>query len=234
MTYKHITLAAFIALPFFGTAQTYAERFSQINGQDTAAQRQFLEAWERAQPNAPDLYTKQFVYYADKFLDEQNPVDRLNLLMAAATAIDKGMTQYPDRLDMIILKQQLNLNLNRFDLSAAELVKANEYGHKMNHKWKEQDGKPIPDGEKYFLMAVEDFINDLLKKQDDELVPHLKPVSVAVLQYYPNHARSLYARGLAHEYDGENDKAKVCYEKMLQYGTENEKKVARGRIALLK
>ena len=219
-------------MPFLSTGQTYAERFFEIAANDTAAQRQFLEKWERDQPNSGDLYMSQSAYYAQKASYETRE-RRTELGTRAIAAVDKGIAQYPDRLDLLTMKQTLAHSLNRFDISTTALLKANEYGNKMGHKWKEMGSKPLENGEAFFLQTVGDYINDILKKDDPALFLYLKQVSVAVLQYHPKHVMSLYGLALTHEHEKQNDKAKACYEKIVQYGNDQEKEFGRQRIAQL-
>ncbi len=121
--------------------------------------------------------------------------------------IDKGITQFPDRLDMRFGKVYMLGEVGDFANFTEEIIRVIHHGQKIQHKWLWSDQKPLDDGKGVMLGSVQDYIVQLYNTGDDALLENMKRISETVLLYHPNHIESLSNLSIVHMIRSEHDKA---------------------------
>ncbi|WP_299707761.1 tetratricopeptide repeat protein [uncultured Pontibacter sp.] len=129
------------------------------------------------------------------------------LLQKGFDYIDKGITQFPNRLDMRFGKVYMLGEVGDYANFTAEIIKALNHGQQIQNKWLWSDHKPLEDPKDVLLGSVQDYIVQLYNTGDDALLEHMKRISETVLKHHPNHIESLSNLSIVHMIRSEHDKA---------------------------
>lgn len=122
--------------------------------------------------------------YGDTYYDQ-------NILKKGFDYIDKGLSKYPNRLDMRFGKIYLLGQIENYEKFTAEIINTIDYSHVNKNKWTWADNKPLGDPENFMLSSIQDYQLQLYNTENDNLIANMKRIAEAVLKYYPEHIESL-------------------------------------------
>ncbi|QRY60429.1 tetratricopeptide repeat protein [Sphingobacterium siyangense] len=122
--------------------------------------------------------------YGDTYYDQ-------NILKNGFDYIDKGLSKYPNRLDMRFGKIYLLGQIENYEKFTAEIINTIDYSHVNKNKWTWADNKPLDDPENFMLSSIQDYQLQLYNTENDNLIENMKRIAEAVLKYYPEHIESL-------------------------------------------
>ncbi|MGJ1193983.1 tetratricopeptide repeat protein [Sphingobacterium siyangense] len=122
--------------------------------------------------------------YGDTYYDQ-------NILKKGFDYIDKGLSKYPNRLDMRFGKIYLLGQIENYEKFTAEIINTIDYSHVNKNKWTWADNKPLGDPENFMLSSIQDYQLQLYNTENDNLIENMKRIAEAVLKYYPEHIESL-------------------------------------------
>ncbi|MFM7024022.1 MAG: tetratricopeptide repeat protein [Flavobacteriales bacterium] len=200
-------------------SQSYQKQFSGLfSKKDTAGQRMLLQKWEAADSNDAELYVSLFNYYVNKsrtnmLTIEKRPKSKESFAITDSTsktvgfindgvwydptvdlgfaAIEKGISKFPERLDMRFGKTYVYGEIKDYEGFTMEIIKAIEYGQTINNKWTWSQGKPLSDARNFMLGNIQKYVFQMYNTGDDSLLKYMKQISETVLKYYPDHVESL-------------------------------------------
>lgn len=121
--------------------------------------------------------------------------------------IDKGIDQYPTRLDMRFGKIYMLGKTEKYEKFTQEIIKAIDYSDVIKNKWTWTDNKAVDNPEKFMLGAVQDYVLQLYNTESDALLDNMKRIAETVLKYYPHHVESLSNLSIVYLLKKEYDKA---------------------------
>jgi len=227
----------FLPLFFSATGQDFSAMFKPLlANRDTAEQIKLLKKWEAVKPKDPEMFIGYFNYYAEisqvsgilldrnKKSDESlvltdsatgKPVAYLNasskhksdILQKGFDCIDTAILLYPTRLDMRFGKIYMLGEAENYQAFANTIVEAINYGNTINDAWTWKEGKSLEDAKNFFLTSMQTYIGTIYNTGDDSLLPLMRQISLAVLQYNPNHIESLDNVALTYLITRDYDKA---------------------------
>ena len=217
-------------------AQDFVGQFKQLfDKQDFAAQEKLLKKWEAAKPDDPELYVSYFNYYFRKsrretlgltpvppkgeslrvtkdddkkvvvYLGSNVSFDKADLDLGISY-IDKGITKFPDRLDMRFGKTYALGQINDYERFKGEIIRAIDYFDGGKIRWLWRDNKPLDQSKDFMLKSIQDYIVQLFDAGDQN-TQFIKPISEAALKYFPDHVESLSNLSVVHMINGKFDDA---------------------------
>lgn len=286
-----------LLIPALLQAQDFSKTFKSLQEKnDTAAQAKLLQQWEKEKPTDPEMFIAYFNYYVQMStvegisIDQDpynkqsfqisdtgsgKPVAYLNfskryntpVLQKGFAYIDRGIALYPNRLDMRFGKIYMLGESKNFRLFTSQIVETTDYGNTIKDQWLWKNGKPLENSKKFYLASMQDYIVTIYNTEDDDLLPLMREISLAVLKYNPDHVESLSNVALTYLVAGQHDKAlefllkaeavdprdvvvlnniaqayirkynkpkaKEYLQKIIQYGTEEDKEKAKADLKLL-
>lgn len=205
-------------VPVFG--QDYPGRFTEaFDKNDWKAQEKVLKEWDKAKPNDAELFVSYFNYYFTKGRQETMSLstNRPNGEAIALTKegdsnvkaylgsnvtfvkedidaglvwIDKGIANYPDRLDMRFGKVYALGQIGDYGRFTGEIVKAIERSAVNKNSWAWLLGKPMEQPEQKMLSSIQDYVVQLNENLDDPS-DHIRRIAEAVLKIHPDNVENL-------------------------------------------
>lgn len=233
---KYFTLLFAVLFAAQAFAQNYPRQFAKLLTQnDTTAQWQLLQDWEKAHPNDAELFIAYFNYYFSKshiaalhIGPEAGAGDALQmqdssgaetvayitndvtfdneLLQKGFNCIDTGIDKYPARLDMRFGKIYALGQLEHYDAFTNEIIKIIDWDNKFDHQWTWTDNVRVTNPKQFFLHAIQDYVVQLYNAGDEQLM-RMQQVAQAVLKYYPAHVESLSNLAITFGLQGNYDSA---------------------------
>lgn len=220
------------------TAQNFKDRFyQQMERNDTAAAKLTLAEWERMDPDNDAFLIATFNYYyltgksggievkkdaseKDDFLIEDsagtvvgsisnNTAFDKARVQKGLDAIDEGIRLYPDRLDMRFGKIHVLGILEEYAPFTEAILASTDYGYKIHHQWQWADSIPVEEGEEFFLVSVQDYIETLFNANDDSLLKDVLLIANKILSYRPDHVMSLSNIAVAQSFLGNYEDALI-------------------------
>ncbi|MCF6129348.1 tetratricopeptide repeat protein [Flavobacterium sp. AS60] len=217
---KNICIVIAVTISSISFAQDYKSEFGKyFREKDTIKQKETLEAWGKAKPTDAELFTSYFNYYFQKSkkeilsLTRNEPEgealilkDSLNQtagylgstinygdtdLKNAFTKIDKGISLYPDRLDMRFGKIYALGKIQDWEKFTSEIIKAVDYSAKNNNNWTWTNNEKKEDGKQFFLASLQSYQVQLYDTENDNLLTNMREIASAILKYYPDSIESL-------------------------------------------
>lgn len=220
---------------FCSHAQTLAEFNALAQKKDTIAQEAMLKKWEKNGSNDPDFYVAAFNYHFFRARKEvlrlgNDPSGKESLALEdkegntagylgssityddaevkkAIRYIDKGISKFPDRLDLRFGKIFLLGETKDYGPFTKDIVAVIGHSAKIKNSWMWKKGKPLDDPEEFMLASVQDYVVTLYNTGDDTLLNNMLEIATAVLQYYPDHVESLSNASIVHMIREEPKKA---------------------------
>lgn len=201
-------------------AQNYREQFAKLfQENDVKGQYTLLQSWEKAAPDDPELYVAFFNHYFAKSRHEtlslttapptgdaiavrkenddkvagyigNNVTFKKSDFDAGITYIDRGISKFPDRLDMRFGKTYALGQIKDFSRFTDEIVRTIERSNINKNNWQWSEGKLVENPREFMLTAIQDYVVQLFDSGDEQ-VKFIKPIAETVLHYYPDHVESL-------------------------------------------
>ena len=219
----------------FGTSQDFQKRWKDVCAKnDTLGQTQLLKDWSASNPRDPELYIAYYNYYIRKsareiislnsdrkgkegfalsdstgkevaFMSSSVQYDP-EILQKGFNYINEAISLYPTRLDMRFGRIYMLGKIENYGAFAKAIVETIDYGNSIKNAWLWKEGKPLEDSKEFFLGSIQEYNSTLYNTGDDKLLPHMRQISEAVLNYYPTHVESLTNVALTYIVVGEYDK----------------------------
>jgi tetratricopeptide (TPR) repeat protein len=234
---KYSLLSISLLLTIFVSAQDYKKGYEELLTQrDSSKIIPYLQQWEKATPNDPDVYIAYFNHYFKKskktigVLSKGEPkagtfvltdsagntagymgdttIYEPTLVAQAIASIDKGIAKNPQRLDMRFGKIYVLGQTGDYKTFTSELINTLHYSNKIGESnWKWANNKSIEDPKKMILGAAQDYCVTLYETNNDALLDNMRSISETVLQYYPDHVPSLSNIAITYTLQGNHNKA---------------------------
>lgn len=232
---RNIFLTISILLTSLSLAQNYKTDFGKyFQEKDTIRQLETLLKWEKDNPKDAELFTSYFNYYFQKskkeilslttkkpngdvlvlkdsldqtagYLGGTENYDEKNL-KNAFTKIDKGISFYPDRLDMRFGKIYALGKVEDWPKFTSEIIKAIDYSQKNRNNWTWTDNIKKDNGQEFLLSSIQSYQLQLYDTERDDLLPNMREIALAILKYYPNNVESLSNLSVTYFLAGEYNK----------------------------
>lgn len=197
-------------------AQSYSDAFDEaFSHDDIAAQRKALDLWQHAAPEDVNLFIARYNYYANQAMG-QNPAQfSTSLADSALSAIEDGITHFPDRLDLRFGKIYFLGELRKWDAFVGEIGRMLDHSVQISHRWLYPN---VPDDmiEDLLTEAMNDYLATLwqsiadtarLSAADTLVVRQIQGLAKRVVQLFPGDFPNTYILALSHLILNENDKA---------------------------
>ena len=217
---KNLFALILILLSNLSFSQDYKSDFGKyFHEKDTIKQREALVRWEKDRPTEAELYTSYFNYYFQKSrkellsLSTNDPKseafvlkDSLNQtagylggtviyddrdLRSALIKIDKGISLYLDRLDMRFGKIYALGQVEDWATFTSEIIKAVNYSATNKNSWTWTNNIKKEDGKEFFLAALQSYQVQIYNTENDNLLPNMREIALAILKYFPDSVVSL-------------------------------------------
>lgn len=218
-----------LALTFFSTllsGQSNYETFKKLfKEKDTAKIRLLLAAWEKTQPEDPELYTAAFNFYflnskqemlslqqkepekeSFKLTDSTGKVAGFltsdmgydpDQLNKAFKYINTGIQKFPDRLDMRFGKCYVFGQIGDYDNFTKEIIQTIEYSVVNKNNWLWTENKKQDNGTGFMLATIQDYLRQLYDTEEDDLLNNIIQIGQVTLKYYPDNIEILSTTSVA-------------------------------------
>lgn len=134
---------------------------------------------------------------------EYNP----RYLKKAYEVIDKGIKDFPSRLDLRFGKVYLLGETNDYENFTSEIIKVIDYDNLIKSKWTWSESEPFEKPEAVLLETIQGYQLQLYNTEDDALLANMERIANAVLKYRPEHVESLSDLAIVFLLKNEYDKA---------------------------
>jgi tetratricopeptide (TPR) repeat protein len=214
-----------------------------------------LQAWEKEEPNNPEMYIAYFNYYIFRnkssniaVLTEKPKQGQFFALtdstgevagymgeyvgynnddvLTGVKFLEKGLAIVPNRLDMHFGKIHALNEIENYEMAGAELYSTIELSKKINNEWLWSKNEKVEAAEKFFLENILDYYKKWLSIGSDESLSQLKKCTEKQIELYPE---NMFAYNfLAVQYIG-----KKQYQDALKIFLQAEKKNGNDCIILM-
>jgi tetratricopeptide (TPR) repeat protein len=217
---KRILTLVIFATCNLSIAQSFQKDFAAaFHAKDTLTQLKVLNTWKKAKPKDPELYTSFFNYYfhlAKKEIINITPdrpngeslalTDSLNKtagymgstvhydlqhLAKAFEKIDQGIIFFPDRLDMRFGKIYAMGKIEDWENFTIEIIRTINHSKINNNKWLWTNDVEKTDGKLFMLSSIQSYQMQLYNTENDNLLPKMQQIALAVLEIYQDHIESM-------------------------------------------
>jgi tetratricopeptide (TPR) repeat protein len=206
-----------------------------LTAKDTINQLKTLEAWQKANPDDPELYTSFFNYHFTKSREEVLSLTtdvpegktleisdstgkvagyigsqfsfNIKELNKGLEKINEGIRRYPNRLDMRFGKIYTLGEIKDWDNFTKEIIEAVRYSKVSDNQWTWTNNEKKKDGKAMFLGSLQDYQLQLYNLGVDSLLVHMRDIALEILKIYPNHVESLSNLSITYMMTNEYDKA---------------------------
>ncbi|WP_304223041.1 hypothetical protein [Gracilinema caldarium] len=121
----------------------------------------------------------------------------------AFQVINKAIGLYPERLDMHFGKTRFLASLKAYNEQRDYLLTLFTLGQKNGHQWKWSDGQSLDNGEQVFIEAIHDYIAEWMNSGNQVAFECSKPVSEALIAYFPHNPIGYNDCGLYYAISGD-------------------------------
>ncbi|MDD2612134.1 MAG: hypothetical protein PHR38_05040 [Bacteroidales bacterium] len=206
-----------------------------LTAKDTINQLKTLEAWQKANPDDPELYTSFFNYHFTKSREEVLSLTtdvpkgekfvisdstgkvagylgnqfcfNINELNKGLEIISEGIRRYPNRLDMRFGKIYTLGEIKDWDNFTKEIIEAVRYSKVNGNQWTWTNNERKKDGKAMFLGSLQDYQLQLYNLGVDSLLVHMRDIASEILMVYPDHVESLSNLSVTYMMTNDYDKA---------------------------
>ncbi len=186
---------------FFIAAFNYYFRESRKSvltlGQNPTGEALTFYNKEDTEKKSPAGYIYDDVYFDKALLDK------------SFGYIDRGISEYPDRLDMRFGKIYALKEAHRYEGMVTDMVAAVEYSAEIGSAWLWSGNEAVEDAEEFFFSSMQDYIMELY--ETDEAADYMEAVASVVLEYYPDNVVNINNMGIACTLRGDVDTALGYY-----------------------
>lgn len=121
--------------------------------------------------------------------------------------INRGIINYPNRLDMRFGKTYIYGQLEDYEKFTSEIIKTIEYSNENKNNWTWTDNKSLEDPKEFLLSSIQNYQHQLYSTEDDKLLNNMKQIAEKILKYYPDHVESLSSLSVVYMLQKQYDKA---------------------------
>jgi tetratricopeptide (TPR) repeat protein len=232
--YLILKLAIIVSLNCFG--QNYKTKFQELCAKkDTIGQLSLLKEWENKAPNDPELFVSYYNHFVQKSMHEVIGLSKIkqsanSLSLTDSTGktvgfigssrhfeyeslqkgfeyINKGISTFPNRLDMRFGKIYILGQDENYSQFTEEIIKTIEYSNINKNAWIWSENKPLEEPLNFMLSSIQDYIIQLYNTGDEKLLDNMKQIAETVLKFYPNHIESLSNLSIFYLLNKDYDKA---------------------------
>lgn len=187
-----------LLLFFTSFSQEYKRKYKALAAaKDTAGQRLCLNDWAKLEPNDPDLCVAWFNFYVQKastikeVVNEKTQRNYNSQLLARAYGfINKGIADFPNRLDMRFGKIYLLGETKNYKEYTAELIKTLEQSVKNKNAWLWANNVRQATAQDFMLANINEYALLVLAQNETNAWDYAKQISEAVQRYYPDYGES--------------------------------------------
>ena len=111
-------------------------------------------------------------------------------MQKAMEAIDKGISQYPDRIDMRFGKTYAYGEIEDWNNYTNTIIETIKRSKQNNNQWTTTHNEPMTGGRDYLLSVVQDYQGKLYDVENDSLLTNMRNIAQTVVDIYPEHAVS--------------------------------------------
>lgn len=216
-------------------AQNFQQEFGDaFRAKDTLKQIKILNSWEKSSPKDPELFTSFYNYYfsiAKKeviSITKQQPngesfalSDSSNQtagylgstvyydadhLQNAFFKIDKGISLYPNRLDMRFGKIYALGKIENWEEFTSEIINTVKHSKVNHNKWFWTNNQEKQDGKDFMLSSIQSYQLQLYNTEDDALLTNMQRIAMAILAIYPDNIESMSNLSITYYLTNEYDK----------------------------
>ena len=138
--------------------------------------------------------------YSDVVYDKE-------LLEKAFYYAQKGINEYPSRLDIRFGLVYVYGLIGDYDSYTKEIIKTIDYSSQNDNKWLWTNNEQPDDGKKVLLDGLQGYILQLYETGDNRLLNNMMQIAEATLKYYPDNVESLSNLSIVYLLWKEYDKA---------------------------
>ena len=237
---KRILILSTLFLSFNCFSQNYYEQFQKIceNGELTQS-KDFLQKWEKAEPNKPEMFIGLFNYYyilskskvgEPNFLDgyiisEQDSInikdikkafnESDSLFQISQDYLNKGISKNKDRLDMYLGRTNTLYEQGHKTNFIASLEAMIEQNDVNKGQWLWANNTSSHKSEEEFVNIIQSFLYKIMTSHSPDF-EQLYALSSLCLKSYPNNPILLSNLGYCKQEFGEHKEAIVYYQKGLK------------------
>lgn len=196
-------------------SEEYTAFLKLLRSKDTAAQRVFLAQWSGIGQQDPEFYVCYANYYMNLakkevinmttvppeageesfaindsvgnvvgYLRSQTIMDA-ELSAQSLVWLNKGITRFPQRLDLLFGKVYLFGKQFQYDSFGTTLLSAIEKSVDNQFAWQWSKGVALQDGKQFLFSTCQDYIGQLFKAEDSTAWLWIEPISLALLEIDP-------------------------------------------------
>ncbi|MFQ3620324.1 MAG: hypothetical protein SNJ78_05180 [Spirochaetales bacterium] len=196
-----ILLLGLFQLSSFLPAQDYKNKYLELlQSQQMEELKKHLIAWEKAEPQNPEVYIAYFNYHVNagmRTVQKMGKSQDGRYLMysereydpdhakAALTYIDKGLVLAPNRLDIHFGKARFLAELKEYKVQKDAILAILEHSLKNGNRWVWSNGIPVTSGEKSMFAGLEEYIG-VWFDNFEATAPYIKEVTERQTVLYPN------------------------------------------------
>lgn len=232
---KNIVLIIALTFSGISFAQDFKNDFKKyFQEKDTLRQKEILQKWEKAKPKDPELYTSFFNYYFQKARTEvlsltTNQPNGESLVLQdsleqkvgylgstityddsnvndAFSKINKGISLYPDRLDMRFGKIYALGKIKDWTNFTTEIIATVNYSVTNKNHWTWTNDTNKDDGKEFMLSSIQSYQIQLYNTERDDLLVNMREIALTILKHYPDHIESLSNLSITYFLIGEFEK----------------------------
>lgn len=239
-----LLISLLLTKPVFAQIQPFHQQFQDlVRFKDTGKMGPFIAFWEQKSPTDPELFVSAFNYYflrAKKEIVQMTPAPEGTgsleirdstgkiagymssklyydpvLLDSGYRYINRGISLYPDRLDMRFGKIYVLGQAQAWDSFTTNIIRTVEYSRVNKNRWQWAEGKPLKDAERSMLQSVQAYLKQLYDTEDNSLLGKIQQIGEVVFKYYSSNIELLSTVGVTWLLTGQYDKG-LQYLKMAE------------------
>jgi tetratricopeptide (TPR) repeat protein len=120
--------------------------------------------------------------------------------------IDKGITKFPNRLDMRFGKIHMLGQVKNYDAFTDEIVRSIDFSTKNKNKWQWTMNELVKEPKNFLLDNIQTYINSLFDLGDGQS-KNIRRIAETTLRNYPDHVISLSNLGISYIFENNYSKA---------------------------
>jgi hypothetical protein len=112
----------------------------------------------------------------------------LNDVNSALIYLNKGIKEYPNRLDLLFGKVYILNEIDNFHEAALCLIKYLTTSVEINNNWLWSNNKPMNEGYEFFLEQIQDYYSIWISDRSQSALDAVKLVAEKQIELYPKHS----------------------------------------------
>lgn len=234
---KVFCLAIFALSSVFIFAKDFSKDFSQAFSKgDMDKVQKIVVAWEKAEPENPEMMIACFNYYLQRNLKTQLTMGEMDDgryglyedyffddddVKTGVSYLDKALEKNPDRLDIHFGKCTALLRSKNYEDASVAVIELLETSVKVDNTWKWTNGEPVDfSGEEALFSGVNDYCSMLINKNRIS-EKYLENLIEKILELYPENIIGLNHAARFYNMRGNNQKGIELLKRALEIDPED-------------